>query len=163
MKKLIAFALSAVMALSLAACGGNGKTEGNSIKIPNPFTECETMDEAAKLAGFDLEAPDAIDGKERTAIRVLAESGLVEVSYGSEEERVVIRKAAGSEDISGDYREYAESNTVDVGDIQVATKGENGQVQLAVWTNNGYTYSIGACAEAGLSSDMVTDLVAAVQ
>lgn len=163
MKKMLAFALSAVMALSLAACGSNGKPEENSLEIPNPFTECETMDEAAKLAGFGLCAPDAVDGQEKTAIRVLTEGGLVEVIYGSGDDRAVIRKAAGSEDISGDYTEYAESNTVAVGEIQVTMQGGNGQVRLAAWTNDGYTYSIGVYAETGVSSDMMADLVAAVQ
>ena len=163
MKKILAFALSAVMALSLVACGNNGKTEESSPEIPDPSTECETMDEAAKLAGFDLCAPDAVDGQEKMAIRVLTAGGLVEVIYGSGDEQVVIRKAAGSTDISGDYTEYAESNTVAVGEIQVTMQGENGQVRLATWTNNGYTYSIGVCAEAGVSSDMMADLIAAVQ
>ncbi|MGN0707916.1 MAG: hypothetical protein ACI4JC_07955 [Faecalibacterium sp.] len=163
MKKMMAFVLSAVMVLSLAACSGIGKTGGSSLQIPNPFTECETMEDAANLVGFDFDVPDAVDDKERTAIRVNAGSKLVEVIYGSEDEKAVIRKAEGSEDISGDYNHYAENTTVAVDKVQVTMKGKDGQVQLAVWTNNGYAYSIGIYAESGISSDAMTDLVAAVQ
>ncbi|MDO5378397.1 MAG: hypothetical protein Q4G52_08685 [Clostridia bacterium] len=163
MKEMIAFALSAVMTLSLAACGGNGKTDGTSAQIPDPFTECETMEDAAKLVGFDFEVPDAVDGKERTAIRVDAEGKLVEVVYGNEDEKTVIRKAEGSEDISGDYNQYVESNTITVGELQVTMKGESGQVQLAIWANSGYTYSIGIYDENGLSSDVMAELVATVR
>lgn len=50
MKKLMSFALSAVMVLSLAACGQSApqdqseKTAAESnVEIPNPFADCDTM------------------------------------------------------------------------------------------------------------------------
>lgn len=222
MNEMIALALSAMMALSPAACGSYGKTGGT--EIPDSFTECKTMDEAGRQAGVDMDAPVSIGGKGKTAVHILAETmsdwgtaangngvglpnpftefqsmedaakaagfsmlvpdsaegypdrvirvlsgdeskSMIEVIYYNDgaEKEFRIRKAAGSEDISGDYTEYAESNTVAVGEIQVTMKGENGQVQLATWTNNGYTYSIGAYPEVGVSSDMMAGLAAAVQ
>ena len=55
MKKRIIFALCAVTALSLAACGGEAVTAQKAaaeetVQIPNPFIDCETLDEAAGIA-----------------------------------------------------------------------------------------------------------------
>lgn len=160
MKKMLAFALSAVMALSLVACGNNGKTGGTSPEIPDPFTECETMDEAAKLAGFDLCAPDAVDGQEKTAIRVLTEGGLVEVIYGGEDEQVVIRKGEGSEDISGDYNEYSTTETATVDGVEVTLKGDGDKVNLSTFASNGYTYAISSST--GMTKVAMTDLAKAI-
>lgn len=187
MNEMIALALSAMMALSPAACGSYGKTggteipdsftecktmdeaaNGNGVECPNPFTEFQSMEDAAKAAGFSMLVPDSVEGYPDRVIRVLSgdeSESMIEVIYynGNAEKEFCIRKAAGSEDISGDYIEYAESNTVAVGEIQVTMKGGNGQVQLATWTNNGYTYSIGIYHENGVSCDKMAGLVTAVQ
>lgn len=160
MKKILAFALSAVIMLSLVACGNNGKTGETSPEIPDPFTECETMDEAAKLAGFNLCAPDTVAGQEKTAIRVLTAGGLVEVIYGSGDEQVVIRKAAGSTDISGDYNEYSATETAAVEGVEVTLKGDGDKVNLATFASNGYAYSI--ASSSGMTKVSVTALIKAL-
>lgn len=83
MKKFIAFALSAVMALSLAACGAAEKKEENAVQLPNPFTEYASMEEAAAAAGFDMSVPDTVDGSTQRTIQVLdtAENPMIEVIY----------------------------------------------------------------------------------
>lgn len=166
MKKFIAFALSAVMALSLAACGAAEKKEENAVQPPNPFTEYASMEEAAAAAGFDMSVPDTVDGSTQRTIQVLgtAENPMIEVIYHcgeGEADAIHIRKAQGSEDISGDYTDYAEENTSTVGEIQVTMKGTDGQVSLATWPQNAYTYSIGVSGE-GISGDAMAALVAAV-
>lgn len=164
MKRMIALALGAMMALSLVACGSDNTTHTqNPVEIPNPFTECKTMEEAAQLVGFDVVVPDAIEGMDKSVIRADAEGKLIEVIYRNEEEEIVIRKAVGSEDISGDYTQYADTNITTIGDLTVTTKGENGQINLATWTDNGYTYSIGTRAESGISSTVMTDLIVSIQ
>lgn len=161
MKKMIAFVLSAVMALSLVACGGNRKTGGSSAQIPDPFTECKTMEEATKLVGFDFGVPDTVDGKEQTAIRVGAESKLIEVIYGSEDEKTIIRKAEGSDNISGDYTQYANTETVTIEDVEITLKGDGDNVNLAIWTNGDYSYSI--ASSTGMAKIDMTDLASAVE
>ncbi len=66
------------------------------------------------------------------------------------ENGMYIRKASGSDDISGDYNDYAQVETVN----RVTLKGENGNFSLAVWNNNGYTYAVGV-QEAMSQSDML--------
>lgn len=82
MKNLIACVLCFVLALSLAACGGRAnsedgtpttlapvggdpatwgpaiETEEENVQIPNPWVECDSLEEAGKLAGFSFTAPE---------------------------------------------------------------------------------------------------------
>ena len=88
---------------------------------------------------------------------------MIQVFYGDKDREVCIRKAPGTEDISGDYNRYAENNTVTIKGHSVTTKGDNGQICLATWVDNGYTYSISVRSEAGISSEAMTDLIAAIQ
>lgn len=196
MKKMIAFALSTVMVLSLISCAGQtnpGSSSGNSVEpaaiggdpatwgpaldgdgsgvqIPSPITEYTSMEEAAAAAGFDMTAPETIDGYTERVIQVFnanTEDAMFEVIYrdGGEESKNIIhiRKAPGAEDISGDYNQYAESSTETVGEAEVTMKGADGKVHLATWAKDGYTYSINVYAEAGISSDSMAELVAGVR
>lgn len=200
MKKMIAFALSTVMALSLVSCtsqtnpgsssgsgsdssvepaaiGGDPATwgpaldgDGSGVQIPSPITEYTSMEEAAAAAGFDMTAPETIDGYTERVIQVFnanTEDAMFEVIYrdGGEESKNIIhiRKAPGAEDISGDYNQYAESSTETVGEAEVTMKGADGKVHLATWAKDGYTYSINVYAEAGISSDSMAELVAGVR
>ena len=75
-----------------------------------------------------------------------------------------IRKAVGSDDISGDYNEYSETDEVSVSDNPVALKGNDGSVFVAVWTSGAYTYAIDIDHNGqGLSRDEVLTLVNAVE
>ena len=161
MKRLFAVIMMLLTVLSLAACGGSTDSdEPDVIDMPNPFTDFDTLAEAEKQTGLDITLPDAIGSSDKRIYRAMNDE-MIEVIYmNGEDETGRVRKARGSEDISGDYNEYAETETVSVGGIDVLLKGDAGLVKLAVWTNDGYTYS--ASAEAGLTADEMTALVSAV-
>ena len=84
------------------------------------------------MAGFDLTLPKAADKLEAI------ENEMIQAFYGEDGTDMLIRKALGSEDISGDYNEYVQTETVD----GVTLKGADGQFSLAMWTDGDYTYSI---------------------
>jgi hypothetical protein len=132
----------------------------DNTEIPSPFTDCDTLEEAGKLAGFDMTAPDTINGYSERVIRAVA-GDMIEAIYRSGEDEVRIRKAAGSEDISGDYNVYAENNVISVDGLQVTMKGTDGKVNVATWTNSGYTFAIGISS--GMSSDSVSALIRTVK
>ena len=128
--------------------------------MPNPFTDFDTLAEAEKQTDFYITLPDAIGSSNNKIYRAMNDE-MIEVIYvNGEDETGRIRKARGSEDISGDYNEYAETETVSVGGIDVLLKGDAGLVKLAVWTNDGYTYSVSA--EAGLTADEMSALVSGI-
>ena len=154
MKSVSIIALVVVMSLTaLAGCGGNQKEpplkELNGLKphhsantqISNPFQECANLDEAAKLAGFPLTVPNA-----PTSVQVM-DGTMIQADY---ENGMCIRKAPGSEDISGDYNDYSQVETKD----GLTLKGEGDTVSLALWTKDGYSYSV-SVANALSKTDML--------
>ena len=187
MKKLLIFTVTAAMLLSLAACAQSAKpaakpdqpaqtetadsknaqaetAEIENVQIPNPWTDYDSKDDAAQAAGFDLAVPDEISGCSEKSYRVLSAEGdvMFEIIYASgEDETARIRKAPGADDVSGDYNEYAETETVDAGGVSVTMKGKNGLVKLAIWTNGNYSYALSV--ESGLSQNDMAALVSNIQ
>ena len=171
-----------VMAVSMMGCGKKAEadqtgteisedgaaqdaedSEGENTQIPNPFVDCETMADAEKLAGFDLAAPEQIEGYEQELIQAI-DGELIQVFYVNpedEEDEILIRKGVGSDDISGNYEDFAEVSTEAAGDLEVTLKGNDGKVTVAVWTTGSYTFSIQV--DAGASQDEMMGLVEAVQ
>ena len=161
MKKLFAVIMMLLTILSLAACGSSTDSdEPDIIGMPNPFTDFNTLAEAEKQTGFYITLPDAIGSSNNKIYRAMNDEMLEVIYVNGEDETGRIRKARGSEDISGDYNEYAETETVSVGGIDVLLKGDAGLVKLAVWTNDGYAYSVSS--EAGMTADEMMVLVSAV-
>ena len=81
---------------------------------------------------------------------------------GADGERAAyIRKAPGADDISGDYNDYAETETLDVNSRSVTMKGNDGLVNLALWTDGGYSYALNVTD--GLSQSDIAALVAEIQ
>lgn len=170
--------LCAATVLSMAACGEKqNETIGaeNAVQIPNPFVDCDTLADAAALAGFDIIVPDSVDGYEERAITAM-ENDMIQVQYFHGDDEICIRKATGEEECSGDYNAYSEEKTVTVGDREITLRGNNGKVMVAVWTEGGYSYSIGVYAytqhndgvadpesNSGMDEETITALAAQVQ
>lgn len=134
---------------------------GGSMQIPNPFAAYETLADAARAAGFEAAVPAALNGSDNRIFRAV-ENDLLEVIYRKgEDETARIRKAMGTGDISGDYRTYAQVDTAMVNGISVTLKGDSGKLYLAVWTSDGYAYSV--CVESGISSPDMTRLISGIR
>lgn len=124
-----------------------------AVQIPNPFVDCATLAEAKQQAGFPLTLPDTC----RTdSISVLPGSMI----QGLCTDGLSVRKGMGDADVSGDYTAYPQVETVSMPYGEITLKGTGGQVQLAVWTADGYTYAIRS--EAGLDRDTVLELAGGV-
>jgi len=142
MKKIL---LMLLLCLAVVSCGKKDEvtdevteastTQAQDYGVPNPFEIVDTLDEAAKIAGFSLEAPT---------------------------EGLRIRKAVGTDDISGDYNEYKEENVVKVGELEVTEKGNDGNISVASWTDGTYSYSINV-DEALLNADDIAKLVETIK
>lgn len=168
MKKVIPAALAAALLLCCTGCSGNDKTSGGSrgssltqqsepsvtddtqVAPPSPWNEHETLDDLKNAVDFPISFPESIDGM---SISFLQEMGkLAEARYG--DDKITLRKGAGTDDVSGDYNEYSEEKTLDGG---ITAKGENGLIKLAVWTDGEYSYSI--ASSDGISEETALELV----
>ena len=160
MKKRLIFTLCALCMLALAACGA--KTPGvdePGAHIANPFVDYDTLDEAFSAAGFDLTAPTSIDGFDAPHIQLMS-GKMLQLIFTGGDQRLVIRKAAGHDDISGDYNSYAETKTARVNGADVTLKGTDGKVSTAVWCAGGYSYAV--LSDTPMASDIMTDLIAEI-
>ena len=172
MKKIL---LMSVLCLAIVACGKKEEakqetaettnvTQKESTQIPNPFVEVKNLDEASKIAGFSLEVPETYEDYKKQVIQAI-EDDMIEVIYydeNSEHEGLRIRKAKGTDDISGDYNEYKDVETVKVGDVEVTEKGSDGDIAVVIWNDGTYSYAIDV-AEASLTKDTIANLVSNIK
>ena len=172
MKKIL---LISVLCLAIVACGKKEEakqetaettnvTQKESTQIPNPFVEVKNLDEASKIAGFSLEVPETYEDYKKQVIQAI-EDDMIEVIYydeNSEHEGLRIRKAKGTDDISGDYNEYKDVETVKVGDFEIIEKGSEGNISVATWNDGTYSYAIDV-AEASLTKDTIANLVSNIK
>ncbi len=141
MKKLFTMILCAVLTISMVACGTSQKAEKENVQIPSPFQEVKTLEEASKIAGFDIIVPDKIDGYSKIVIEAV-EKEMIQVFYIEGEKTLLIRKSNQAGDPSGDYNAYQVVEEVEQNGINIPIKGDGETASLAVWSNNGYSYSI---------------------
>lgn len=153
--KLLALGLSAMIVLSLTACG-NANADNPNLQPPSPFTDYETLTDAAEGVGFEISVPDSMQGFDKCVYRADKEGGMLEVIFQNDDEEIRIRKAVGDGDISGNYNEFSEKDEVDVDGTTVTMKGSENKVNVATWSKDGYAYSIDSTA--GLDKTQMTDL-----
>ena len=159
MKKLAVLLFCTLIVVSLAACARKTSKEEPLMQIPNPFVDYDTLEAAAKAAGFELKAPSSVKGFSEKLIQV-CDGEMIQVIFLNGDDRLFIRKAEGSEDISGDYNEYSDSRTVTVNGNSVTLRGDDGKVSTAVWTSGGYTYSVSF--DTPVSEDEMTGIIGQV-
>lgn len=159
-KKAVAALLCALGLLGLAACGSGAGTDGETgVRIANPFADYATLAEAEEAAGFALAAPERIDGYDPPLVQLMS-GKMLQLIFRSGEQRLIIRKAAGRDDISGDYNSYAETKTARINGADVTLKGADGMVSTAVWCAGGYSYAV--TTDAPMARDVVMDLIAEI-
>ena len=114
--------------------------------MPNPFVDCDSLEEACEIAGIDLEIPDDF-GFEFERIYRAMDGRMIEVIFMDCSEEVYrIRKGLVSEfgeDISGDYNEYSVSSEARVAGCRAELFGNSeDEMMMARWNDGTYAYSI---------------------
>lgn len=125
---------------------------GESTGMPNPFIECNSLEEAAKIAQVNIKLPEY---SQCTIYAV--KNSFVEVQYPlNETSNITIRKSAGEEDISGVYDgKEMQLHSTDGVDVNVRLK--DGKFISAYFTGDDGTYSI-TCDEP-LEADEIIAIV----
>lgn len=143
---------------------GGAETEdtvgGENVQIANPFVDYESLVGVAQAVGFELTAPETVEGYPGKLIQVMSNSMIQIIFLDGDDNRLFIRKEAGDADISGDYNNYDEVNTVTVDEYTVTLKGNDSTVSTAIWTNGGYSYAVSA--DVPMSVEAMTALIALI-
>lgn len=164
-KKILVTALCAMMALT--GCQGNAKDETNDIaigqnenvQIPNPLVSYDTLKEASDAVGFTITLPKELE--ESVSKYIVIYSDLLEINVTTNENSIIIRKKEGNEDISGNFTSFEETETIDIDGMQVTIKGSQGLVNLATWTDGGYSFSIDM--NNGVDTDTVRNYIGQIK
>lgn len=104
-----------------------------------------SLDELSTAVGFTV---DEIKNMPFVADEITYTSywqTMAQITYSGEGQSLTFRKSSGTEDNSGNYTAYADRLQIACGTINIELKGDDGLYYLAVWQNDGYSYSI-SCA-----------------
>ena len=122
------------------------KNDVESVAVESPYQEVNSLQEASKIAGFDMKVPDSIGEYSNQLISVI-DGNIIEVRYLSSDEQstgIIIRKSGGDEDISGDYNTYSTNIAEHIDGKNVNLRGDGEKIFVATWTEDGFSYAVTA-------------------
>lgn len=127
------------------------------VQYVNPYAEFDTLEEAEKTVGFEISVPDSY-GEYTEPFYAVVEGEILEVQYYHGDDRgMYIRKARGSEDISGDFNEYDNITETQVSGNTVTIKGSGDEFSLALWVSGDYSYSVSVSS--GISENALKEII----
>ena len=133
--------------------------------LANPWQECASMVQAESLAGFSFAIDDSAlpegYGPEAACIQAI-EGSMLEVNYkGERGGSVCLRKAVGTDDVSGDYNSYDLTQTSRIAGQDVTLRGAENAWYVATWTSDGYSFAV--VSTSALTTSQVEALVAGLR
>ena len=147
-----------------------------AVGMANPWTEVETAEAAAEGAGVGYflvpEENMETSGGPVNWYGFQYMEGLAEADGAIGAAELTVRKGLkqDSEDVSGDYTEYAFVRTIEADGWQVTCSGnEEGKTMKAIWLSDNFSYSIMVRGQGdiydvyGLDDEAIAALVAAIQ
>ena len=106
----------------------------------------EEMDSRAALeqaVGFSVEEAETLPFAPQEVLYTAFDSGLAQIEYrGENGQTALLRKSQGPEDNSGDFNQYPDVETLAAAEADVTLKGAEGQFVLALWQEDGFSYSL---------------------
>lgn len=170
MNRTSLLAISIFLSLTLVSCGNTTAASTNSsstsspqsVQLTNPFTECTTLEDAEKAAGFALMLPESVGGwVTQTNIQTIPESMIEVLFTGANDRTLQIRKGLGNDDISGIYTQYSNIKDFPVGNNTVTVKGNDGTINVAIWNDGEHSFSL--YSSLGLSEEEIISLISEIQ
>ncbi len=128
--------------------------------IANPWKDSDSLDEAVEDAGFDIRIPESLKGYSQKFFRSI-KGDMLEIIYCDSEsiEGFRIRKAHGTEDISGDYNTYETDKDLTINDMRVKLKKNGDDVFAATWTKDDFSFAITVDEAQHFTEDDISKLI----
>ena len=134
--------------------------EQGGVTVANGIVEAADAQALSKAVGFPVPELTGLPFPVKDTTYASYWGDLAQISYVGEEQTITLRVQAGSEDVSGDYNNYAEISTVTINGCDVTFKGNDGTVSTAIWTNDGYSYAVSA--DVPISAETMTALITTI-
>lgn len=113
-----------------------------AVVVNNPIEQQKNIEELRQVLPFELKAPTLMPkGYQADGVATINKV-VAQIRYSKKGATIMYRMAQGTEDISGDNRQYASDEMQEVGEIKLRLRGEDGRVRVATWTDGTYTYSL---------------------
>lgn len=120
------------------------------VQVLPPFRQVDSLDALSEAVGFPVTEVSKLPFDPVNTTYTAYDEGLAEITYtGSGGQTATYRQSCGSEDNSGDYNLYPDTQTLP--EQNATLKGQDGLYTLALWTDDTYTYSLHLSS--GLSAD----------
>ena len=122
--------------------GTNSVGEGSTVLGVNPVQNYSSAEELSKATGFNVPEIKSLPFKlSETEYMTLGE-GFAQITYLSDDDRLIYRKSTDKEDNSGNYNPYDYVGEISVNDIKVTVKRTKEALNLAFWNDGTYEHSI---------------------
>jgi hypothetical protein len=121
-----------------------GASGGDAPDVGVPGTvECASADALSREIGFPVSDIAALPFAPAETAYIASFGEIAEIDYtGADGQTAVYRKSLGSEDNSGIYDTFSDTQQITAGSVTAAVKGDGTAFTLAVWTDGTYAYSI---------------------
>ena len=129
-------------ALVLPDLMGPGEPEPPPVLVGSGIEKAASLRELSGLVGFEVTEDLSLPFEAAETAYFSYWNELAEVQYTGAGQSAAFRKSPGTGDNSGDYSEYEDVVTVTASGCPVTLKGKDGAYALAVWTKDGYAYSL---------------------
>lgn len=141
-----------------------GHTQEPGVQMANPYHEYDSIDEAVSNAGIPVAAPSSMGEYDNLTYRVIPDT-MTEIIYRDDSgaEGLRIRKAVGTEDISGVYDTFEYEHRVQYAGRELNLKGNAETVSVVTWTNGVHSYAICAPEHVGLTAEQALVLASATE
>ena len=120
------------------------------VQVLPPFRQVDSLDALSEAVGFPVTEVSKLPFAPVSTTYTAYDEGLAEITYtGSGGQTATYRQSCGSEDNSGDYNLYPDTQALP--EQNATLKGQDGLYTLALWSDGTYTYSLNLSS--GLSAD----------
>ena len=139
----------------LAPSQGNpsvSTSDGNAPMVGTQgIVECRSADELSGKIGFPVSDLAGLPFEPTSATYIASFGEIAEIDYtGADGQTAVYRKSPGTDDNSGNYESFPDTEQLTVGGVSAAVKGDGTRFTLAVWTDGTYAYSIALSGGVGI-------------
>ena len=116
------------------------------------IVECQSAEELSQSLGFPVSDLAVLPFETKNAVYLSSWGEVAEIDYtGTDGQTASYRKSKGTEDNSGDYDTFADTEQRSVGAVSATIKGDGSAFTLAFWTDGTYAYSV--VLSEGVSAD----------
>ncbi len=116
--------------------------DDRDVSAVNGVAEVDTPEQLAAAVGFDVEELDTLPFAVESTAYISYWNKLAQITYTGNGQTATFRKSKGIENNSGDYSAYSAVKEINIGSLAVTLKGNGETYLLAIWSADGYAYSI---------------------